>query len=62
MILPSEGFTTYVARVRPLIGMRPLVDQQIVALRELPAAELTNELFLGSGRAASPWYTRVYRD
>lgn len=62
MILPSEGFTTYVARVRPLIGMRPLVDQQIIALRELPAAELTNELFLGSGRAASPWYTRVYRD
>lgn len=54
MILPSEGFATYVARIRPLVGMRPLVDQQIVALRELPAAELTNKLFLGSGRTASP--------
>lgn len=62
MILPSEGFATYVARIRPLVGMRPLMDQQIVALRELPVAELTNELFLGSGRTASPWYTRVHRD
>lgn len=62
MILPSEGLATYVARIRPLVGMRPLVDQQIVALCELPAAELTYELFLGSGRTASPWYTRVDRD
>jgi len=57
MILPSEGFATYIARVWSLIGMRSLVNQQIVALRELPVAELTNELFLGSGCTASPWYT-----
>lgn len=61
MILPSEGFAAYVARVRPLVGVRPLVDEEIVALGELSAAKLTNKLFLGPGRPASPWYTRVHR-
>lgn len=62
MILPSESFAAYVARVRPLVGVRPLMDQQIVAFGELSAAELTNKLFLGPGCPASPWYTRVHRD
>lgn len=62
MVLPSEGFAAYVARVRALVGVRPLVDQQVVALGELSAAEPTNKLFLGPGRPASPWYTRVHRD
>ena len=48
MILPAEGLPTYVARIRPLIGVRSLVDQQIVALRELPMTELADELFLWS--------------
>jgi len=48
MILSAEGLPTYVARVRPLIGVRPLVDQQIVAFRELPMAELADELLLWS--------------
>lgn len=48
MILPAEGLAAYIARVRSLVGMRPLMDQQIVAFRELSIAELADELLLGS--------------
>ena len=30
MILPAEGFTAYVARIRPLVRVGPLMDQQVV--------------------------------
>lgn len=69
VILSSKGLPTNIARIRPLIGMRPLVDQQIVALRELPVAELADELFLRSRRTADhllglwspPWTPQVLK-
>lgn len=58
MVLPAEGLSAYVARVRPLVGVRPLVNQQVVALGELPIAELADELFL---RPLARWPSREER-
>lgn len=52
VVLPSESLAANIARVRPLVRVSPLVNQQIVRFRELSIAELTDELFLGSGRSA----------
>lgn len=52
MILSPESLSANVARVRPLIGVRALVDEQIVGFRELAVAELADELLLGAGSAA----------
>lgn len=49
VILPPERFTADIARIRPLISMRPLVYQQIITLGELPVAKFANELLLGPG-------------
>ena len=48
VVLASKGFPANVARVRSLVRVRPLVDQQVVALGELPVAELANETLLWS--------------
>lgn len=50
MILPPEGLVADVARVRPLVCVRALVDQQIVRLGKMAAAELAHKLLLGFGR------------
>ena len=50
VVLPSEGLAANITVERSLIGVSPLVDEQVVRLGELPGAELTNELFLGSRR------------
>ena len=50
VVLAPESLAAEVAGVRPLVGVGALVDEQVVRLGELPGAELTNELFLGSGR------------
>ena len=42
MVLPSKSFSTDVTRVRSLVRVSSLVDQQVVALGELPVAELAN--------------------
>ena len=52
MILTAEGFAANVARVGPLVRVRPLVDEQIVGFGELAVAELADELLLGAGSAA----------
>jgi hypothetical protein len=52
MILSAEGLSANVARVGPLVGVGPLVDEQIVGLGELAVAELADELLLGAGSAA----------
>ena len=44
MILSSERLAADVTRVGPLIRVRPLVNQQVVALAELPVTELADEL------------------
>ena len=46
MILPAKRFPADVAGVRPLVGVRSLVYQQVVAFGELSVAELADELFL----------------
>lgn len=48
VILSAEGFSADVATVGALVGVRSLVDQQIVRLRELPITELADELLFGS--------------
>ena len=52
MILTTEGLAANVARVRPFVGVGPLVDEQIVGFGELAVAELADELLLGAGSAA----------
>ena len=44
MVLPPERLVAHVARVGPLVGVRPFVNEQVVALRELPLAKLADEL------------------
>ena len=46
VILASEGFATDITGVGPLVSVSSLVDQQVVRLGELPAAELAHKLFL----------------
>lgn len=48
MILPAKGFPTDVTRVRSLVRVSSLVNQQIVALGELSVAEFANKLLLRS--------------
>lgn len=54
MILPPESLPANITTVRPLVRMGPLVDQQVVALRKLPIAKFTYELFFRSHRALLP--------
>lgn len=53
MILPPEGLVADVAGVWPLVRVRTLVDQQIVGLGKMAAAEFAHELLLGFGRQPS---------
>jgi hypothetical protein len=46
MILPPKGFATHITRKWSLIGMRPLMNEQIVGLGEFPIAELADEPLL----------------
>lgn len=57
--MSSEGLPADVARVRPFVRVRPLVDQQIVTLGELPVAILAYELLLRPSGSASNF--RGYR-
>jgi hypothetical protein len=44
MVLPPERLAANVAGEGPLVRVRPLVDEQVVGLCELPVAELADEL------------------
>ena len=48
VVLPPEGLAAHVAGEGPLVGVCPLVYQQVVGLGELPVAELANETLLWS--------------
>ena len=48
VVLAPERLAADVARVGPLVRVRALVDQQVVGLGELAAAELADELLLGA--------------
>ena len=46
VVLPSKGLATDTTGKGPLIGVSPLVDEQVVGLGELPVAELADEPLL----------------
>ena len=46
MILPTESLAANVAGVGPLVRVRSLVDEEVVALGELAVTELADELLL----------------
>ena len=48
MILSPEALVTNLTRVGSFVGVRALVDQQVVRLGEVTPAIATNELFLWS--------------
>lgn len=48
VVLPPERLAADVTRVRTLVGVRALVDQQVVGLGELAVAVLADELLLWS--------------
>ena len=50
MILSPESLATHVTWVRSLVRMSALVDQQIVGLCKMAAAEATDELLPSSAR------------
>ena len=50
VILSPEALVTQLALVRPFVGVRALVDQQVVRLGEVTPAVATNEL-LATARA-----------
>ena len=47
MILPAEGFTANIARIRPLVRVGPLVDQQVVRLCKFTVTKLADEPLFG---------------
>lgn len=53
MVLPSEGLVTDVTRIRPLVSVCPLVNQQVVGFGKVASTELADELFLGLGRVSA---------
>ena len=48
MVLPPKGFVADITCERPLICVRPLVDQEVVGLGELSLAVLADVLLLQS--------------
>ena len=48
VILSPEALVTQLALVRSFVGVRALVDQQVVRLGEVTPAIATNELLLWS--------------
>lgn len=57
VVLPSERLSADVARVRPLVSVRSLVYEQVVAFGELSVAKFAYELFLGSRGPTVAWQT-----
>ena len=54
VVLPPERLAADVTGERPLVCVGSLVDQQVVALRELPMAKLADEPFLGPASPTDP--------
>ena len=54
VVLPPERLAADVTGERPLVCVGSLVDQQVVALRELPVAKFADEPFLGSASSTNP--------
>ena len=54
VVLPPERLAADVTGERPLVCVGSLVDEQVVALRELPVAKFADEPFLGSASSTHP--------
>ena len=49
MILSSKGLVANITGIRPLVCVRPLVDEKVVGLGEMPATELANKFLFSLG-------------
>jgi hypothetical protein len=49
VVLPPKGLATHITGKRPLIGVSPLMDEQVVGLGKLSVAKLADEPLLWSG-------------
>ncbi len=47
VVLPSKGLATHITGKGSLIGVSPLMDEQVVGLGELPVAKLADKPLLG---------------
>jgi len=47
VVLPSKGLATHITGKGSLIGVSPLMDEQVVGLGKLPVAELADKPLLG---------------
>lgn len=54
MVLSSEGLMANITGVRPLVCVGPLVDEEVVGLGEMPAAELANKFLFSLGWEPAP--------
>lgn len=52
VVLPSKSLIADITSVRPLVGVRPLVNEEIVGLGEATLTEATDELFFRTTRDA----------
>lgn len=59
MVLAPEGFVADITFVGALVGVRPLVDEQVIGFGELSLAEATDELLLGPARGAAPLHSAL---
>lgn len=48
MVLATERFAAYVARIGTLVGVRAFVDEEIVGLGEMSLTVFADELLLGT--------------
>lgn len=53
VILSSESLVADVTRVRPLVCVCPLVDQEVVGFGKMSATKFANKLLLGLGRQSA---------
>lgn len=54
MVLPSKSLVTNITGVGPFVCVGPLVDQEVVGLGEMPAAELANKFLFSLGWEPAP--------
>ncbi len=54
MVLSSEGLVTNITGIGPLVCVGPLVDEEVVGLGEMPAAEFANKFLFSLGWEPAP--------
>lgn len=54
MVLSSEGLVANITGIGPLVCVGPLVDEEVVGLGEMSAAELANKFLFSLGREPAP--------